>query len=283
MNTRTWDIYKRKDYKYFSMHDDRVVIQKSRDVATTAAKEGSEQIIPFDFITTFTAVDSSPELHIEYRTMGKFVSTAITFKSSDARDEAFNVLTELLSSEYSIEISRPKKWTKVLSPLLVVPVLAFFTLLTYMVKDFESGKGFGLGSPKDTLETLIHAALKIIVVVGAVIGSKILFYIIGILFLIAIGVTVYLALTTPALLPEEKRLQRHQIVNKTPAAETVAENRPITVSNDMPPEKSELIEKAATTKKDYVNLSSVQKSVPQENNEKDYRDTFAYKAGKLWY
>jgi len=44
----------------------------------------------------------------------------------------------------------------------------------------------------------------------------------------------------------------------------------------------ELLEKVATTPSEPANVKSVQPLVAEKKHEQDYRDTMAYKAGKLW-
>jgi hypothetical protein len=211
MDAGTWDLQSPRG-KSFSIYDDRVVIRKAIRMGTTESESHraeDEKIFPFALIHRFTAVESSPKLSIAYRAQEKYFSKSITFKCIEERDNAFNVLTKQLVEQYNLELYRPKKWMKVLSPLAYAMFPAMLIGVAYFARSLESGEGLELSPPKDALDAISHLLTKIIAVLSVKIGSNILFVISDILFLVIAGTAIYLAVTTPVQLPVERRL-RHQ-------------------------------------------------------------------------
>jgi len=209
MSTRTWNIEEPKGFTLFSVYEDRVAITKPLGSEATAGKGETDKIIPFSFVTGATTIESSPVLFVNHT--GHRVFGGITFKSIEERDEAFDYLAQLLGAEYEIQPHRPKRWTRILSPLMFLVVLPFPILIAFMVRSMEQGvEQFPGPPPKETLDRLLQVLVKLIGIVGLKVGSKALFVIIALFFVIIVGTALVFAFTTPAQMPMEKHLTRRK-------------------------------------------------------------------------
>jgi hypothetical protein len=210
MSIKTWNIEKPKGFTLFSVQDDRVSISSHAGSEATSGSGEREKLIPFTFVTGATAIESSPVLFVTHT--GNQVFGGITFKSVEERDEAFDYLAQVLGGEYDIKPHRPNRWARILQPLWFLPYLAFALLITFMVRSMEQGvEQFPGPPPKETLDRLIQVLVKLIGVVGMMIGSKTLFAIIILLFVIIVGTVIWLAYATPAPMPMERHLRRRNI------------------------------------------------------------------------
>lgn len=207
MSIKTWNIEKPKGFTLFSVQEDRVAITNPPRLGAPSGKGETDKIIPFSFITGATAIESSPVLFIHHT--GHKVFGGITFKSIEERNEAFDYLAQLLGTEYEIQTHRPSRWGHILSPLVFLPLLGFVLLIAFMVRSMEQGVDqFPGPPPEETLDRLIQVLVKLIGLLGLMVGSKALFVITALLFLIIVGAVLVLAFKTPAEMPMERHLER---------------------------------------------------------------------------
>jgi len=207
MSIKTWNIEEPKNFTLFSVQEDRVAITNPPGLGATSGKGETDKIIPFSFVTGATAIESSPVLLINHT--GHKVFGGITFKSVEERNEALDYLAQLLGTEYEIQPHRPSRWGHILWPLMFLPFLAFLLLIAFMVRSMEQGvEQFPGPPPKETLDRLIQVVVKLIGLLGLMVGSKALFVTIALLFLIIVATVLVLAFKTPAEMPMERHLKR---------------------------------------------------------------------------